>query len=71
VSLSDDAKVVSGTIAASFSTLVAVLILLFSSTPFGWVWLAAMAPPFMFLFSWHTLSDDPLVEYREEKGRES
>ncbi|AXG06570.1 hypothetical protein DU500_09100 [Haloplanus rubicundus] len=71
MTLSDDAKVVSGTIAASFSTLVAVLILLFSSISFGWVWIAAMTPPVLFLFSWHTLSDDPLVEYREEKGHES
>jgi len=62
VTLSDDAKVVSGTIAASFSTLVCALILLFSEHPFTWVWLASILPMAMFLWSWHTLSDEPLLQ---------
>ena len=71
MTLSDDAKVVSGTLAASFSTLVTVLILLFSSAPFALAWLAAIAPPFLFPFLWHTLSDDPLVEYYAKQCHES
>ncbi|MFB6189747.1 MAG: hypothetical protein ABEI57_07660 [Halapricum sp.] len=60
--MSDDAKVVSGTIAASFSTLVASLVLLFSETGFGTLYVAALIPPLLFLWSWYALTDEPLID---------